>query len=162
MTLSQKIDLRINDILSLVTPMLPEGHFTNVTESSTAYGYSAYITIKRWDAELYCVNVAKIRVSDHEATNPVRQATEIMTDLGDSIDKVMDMIDRALNPRNWEKVQVRTLNGHTLTATFEVDKKPYTTLSEPTFLGEVISKSGRTMHKYSWLQEDVVYVWTRK
>ncbi len=43
-------------------------------------------------------------------------------------------------PERFEQVEIRTLTGDLLTSNFQVGRKPYTTLTEPTFLGEVIGK----------------------
>jgi hypothetical protein len=104
-----------------------------------------------------------VRISDHSATNSVRQATEIMVDLVRfNLDELMTRIDRALNPDNYENAEIRTLTDHVMTSNFQVGKKPYTTLSEPLFLGEIIGKKGNLLHSYSWLKEDVRFEWRKK
>jgi hypothetical protein len=106
--------------------------------------------------------VCKVRISDHYATNSVRQATEIMVDhVRFNIDELMTLVDRAMYPALYEQVQIRTLTGDVQTSKFQVGNKPFTTLSEPTFLGEVIGKKGNLLHSYSWMKEDVRYAWVK-
>jgi hypothetical protein len=163
MTTLQLIEQKIEIALQAINNLLPEGYYTTNTISSTDFGNSGYILVKKIDAIDYVIDICKIRISDHSATNSVRQATEIMIDLlRFNLDELMTKIDRALNPNNYENAEIRTLTDHVLCSNFEVGKKPFTTLSEPTFLGEVLTKKGNIAHKYSWLKEDVRYAWIKK
>jgi hypothetical protein len=163
MTNLEAIKQTVEIALNAINNILPEGYFAEKTYSSTNYGNSGYIFIKKVCPVNYIIDVAKIRISDHSATNAVRQATEIMIDLVRfNINELMTRIDRALNPDNYENVEIRTLTDHVMTSNFQVGKKPYTTLTEPTFLGEVIGKKGNLLHRYSWLKEDVRFEWRKK
>ena len=157
-TIEQKVIIAVNAISGI----LPEGYYTTYTISSTDYGTSGYILVKKICPINYVVDICKVRISDHAATNSVRQATEIMINhLRFNLDELMTRIDRALNPNNYENVEIRTLTNYVMESNFEVGKKPYTTLSEPIFLGEVITKKGNPAHRYSWLKEDVHYEWRK-
>jgi hypothetical protein len=163
MTNLEAIKQTVEIALNAINNILPEGYFAEKTYSSTNYGNSGYIFIKKVCPVNYIIDVAKIRISDHSATNAVRQATEIMVDLVRfNINEFMTRIDRALNPDNYENAEIRTLTDHLMTSNFQIGKKPYTTLSEPTFLGEIIGKKGGLLHKYSWLKEDVRFEWRKK
>jgi len=163
MTNLEAIKQTVEIALNAINNILPEGYFAEKTYSSTNYGNSGYIFIKKVCPVNYIIDVAKIRISDHSATNAVRQATEIMIDLVRfNINEFMTRIDRALNPDNYENAEIRTLTDHVMTSNFQVGKKPYTTLTEPTFLGEVIGKKGNLLHRYSWLKEDVRFEWRKK
>jgi hypothetical protein len=163
MTNLEAIKQTVEIALNAINNILPEGYFAEKTYSSTNYGNSGYIFIKKVCPVNYIIDVAKIRISDHSATNAVRQATEIMIDLVRfNINEFMTRIDRALNPDNYENAEIRTLTDHVMESNFEVGKKPYTTLSEPIFLGEVTTKKGNPAHRYSWLKEDVRFEWRKK
>jgi hypothetical protein len=78
-----------------------------------------------------------------------------------NLDELMTRIDRALNPQSYTQVEVRTLTNHTYTQNFNIGCKPFTTLSEPTYLGQVISQKGNLQDRYTWLKEDVHYEWIK-
>jgi hypothetical protein len=163
MTILESIEQKVAIAVESINAILPEGYFTQTTISSTNFGNSGYIVIKKICPIDYIVQICKVRISDHSATNSFRQSTEIMIDqLRFNLDELMAKIDRALNPDNYENVEIRTLTDHVMTSNFQVGKKPYTTLSEPTFLGEVIGKKGNLLHSYSWLKEDVRFEWRKK
>ena len=163
MTTLQTIENKVEIAIQAINSILPEGYFTSNTISSTNYGNSGYIIVKKVCPINYIVHICKIRISDHDATNSVRQATEIMIDLLKfNINDLITRVERAIYPERFEHVQVRTLTEDVLTSNFQAGKKPFTTLSEPTFLGEVIGSKGYVLHKYSWLKEDVRFEWRRK
>jgi len=163
MTILESIEQKVAIAVESINAILPEGYYTTNTISSTDFGNSGYILIKKICPVNYIVDICKIRISDHSATNSFRQATEIMIDqLRFNLDELMARIDRALNPDNYENAEIRTLTDQVMTSNFQVGKKPYTTLSEPTFLGEIIGKKGGLLHKYSWLKEDVRFEWRKK
>jgi hypothetical protein len=163
MTNLEAIEQKMEIALQAINNILPEGYFVGQALSSTDFGNSGYIFIKKVCPVDYIINICKVRISDHSATNSVRQATEIMVDLVRfNLDELMTRIDRALNPDNYENAEIRTLTDHVMTSNFQVGKKPYTTLTEPTFLGEVIGKKGNLLHRYSWLKEDVRFEWRKK
>lgn len=163
MTTLQAIENKVEIALQAINSILPEGYYTTNTISSTNYGNSGYILVKKVCPINYIVDICKIRISDHDATNSVRQATEIMIDLVRfNINDLIIRVERAMYPERFEYVEIRTLTTDILTSNFQVGKKPYTTLSEPTFLGEVIGKKGNLLHSYTWLKEDVRYEWRRK
>jgi hypothetical protein len=163
MTILESIEQKVAIAVESINAILPEGYFTQTTISSTDFGNSGYIVIKKICPIDYIVQICKVRISDHSATNSFRQSTEIMIDqLRFNLDELMAKIDRALNPDNYENVEIRTLTDHVMTSNFQIGKKPYTTLSEPTFLGEVIGKKGNLLHSYSWLKEDVRFEWRKK
>jgi hypothetical protein len=163
MTTLQLIEQKVEVALQAINNLLPEGYYTTNTISSTDFGNSGYILVKKICPINYIVDICKIRISDHYATNRGRQDTEIMIDLVRfNIDQLIALVDRKINPSNYEQVEIRTLTTDILTSNFQVGNKPYTTLSEPTFLGEVITKKGNVAHKYSWLKEDVTYTWIKK
>ena len=163
MTILESIEQKVSIAVESINAILPEGYFTQTTISSTDFGNSGYIVIKKICPIDYIVQICKVRISDHSATNSFRQSTEIMIDqLRFNLDELMAKIDRALNPDNYENVEIRTLTNHVMTSNFQVGKKPYTTLSMPTFLGEVIGKKGGLLHSYSWLKEDVRFEWRKK
>jgi hypothetical protein len=163
MTILESIEQKVAIAVESINAILPEGYFTQTTISSTDFGNSGYIVIKKICPIDYIVQICKVRISDHSATNSFRQSTEIMIDqLRFNLDELMAKIDRALNPDNYENVEIRTLTNHVMTSNFQVGKKPYTTLSMPTFLGEVIGKKGNLLHSYSWLKEDVRFEWRKK
>jgi hypothetical protein len=163
MTNLEAIEQKMEIALAAINNILPEGYFVGQALSSTDFGNSGYIFIKKVCPVDYIINICKVRISDHSATNSVRQATEIMVDLVRfNLDELMSRIDRALNPDNYENVEIRTLTDYVMTSNFQVGKKPYTTLTETTFLGEVIGKKGNLLHRYSWLKEDVRFEWRKK
>ena len=163
MTILESIEQKVAIAVESINAILPEGYFTQTTISSTDFGNSGYIVIKKICPIDYIVQICKVRISDHSATNTFRQSTEIMIDqLRFNLDELMAKIDRALNPENYENVEIRTLTNHVMTSNFQVGKKPYTKLSMPTFLGEVIGKKGNLLHSYSWLKEDVRFEWRKK
>jgi hypothetical protein len=163
MTTLQLIEQQIELALQAINNYLPEGYYTTNTLSSTDFGNSGYILVKKVCPINYIVDICKIRISDHYATNTGRQATEIMINLMRfNLDELMTLVDRKINPDNYENVEIRTLTDYSMTSNFQVGNKPYTTLSEPTFLGEVIGKKGNILHKYSWLKEEVTYSWIKK
>jgi hypothetical protein len=163
MTILESIEQKVSIAVESINAILPEGYFTQTTISSTDFGNSGYIVIKKICPIDYIVQICKVRISDHSATNSFRQSTEIMIDqLRFNLDELMAKIDRALNPDNYENVEIRTLTDHVMTSNFQIGKKPYTTLSMPTFLGEVIGKKGNLLHSYSWLKEDVRFEWRKK
>ena len=163
MTILESIEQKVAIAVESINAILPEGYFTQTTISSTDFGNSGYIVIKKVCPIDYIVQICKVRISDHSATNRFRQETEIMIDQRMfNLYKLMTRIDRAMNPGNYENVEIRTLTDHVMESNFEIGKKPYTTLSEPTFLGEVITKKGNPAHRYSWLKEEVRYEWRKK
>jgi hypothetical protein len=163
MTILESIEQKVAIAVESINAILPEGYFTQTTISSTDFGNSGYIVIKKVCPIDYIVQICKVRISDHSATNSFRQSTEIMIDqLRFNLDELMTRIDRALNPDNYENAEIRTLTDYLMTSNFQVGKKPYTTLTEPTFLGEVIGKKGNLLHSYSWLKEDVRFEWRKK
>ena len=163
MTNLEAIEQKMEIALAAINNILPEGYHTGIALSDTDFGSSGYIIIKKECPINYLVNICKVRISDHSATNSVRQATEIMVDLVRfNLDELMTRIDRALNPDNYENAEIRTLTDQVMTSNFQVGKKPYTTLTEPTFLGEIVGKKGGLLHKYSWLKEDVRFEWRKK
>jgi len=163
MTTLQLIEQKIEISLQAINNLLPEGYYTTNTISSTDFGNSGYILVKKVDAIDYVVDICKIRISDHYATNRGRQDTEIMIDLVRfNIEQLISLVDRKINPSNYEQVEIRTLTNDILESNFAIGKKPFTTLSEPTFLGEITTKKGNIAHKYSWLKEDVRYSWIKK
>jgi hypothetical protein len=163
MTILESIEQKVAIAVESINAILPEGYFTQTTISSTDFGNSGYIVIKKICPIDYIVQICKVRISDHYATNRFRENTEIMIDqLRFNLDELMTRIDRAMNPDNYENVEIRTLTDYSMESNFEVGKKPYTTLSEPTFLGEVITKKGNPAHRYSWLKEEVRYEWRKK
>jgi hypothetical protein len=163
MTILESIEQKVAIAVESINAILPEGYFTQTTISSTDFGNSGYIVIKKVCPIDYIVQICKVRISDHSATNSFRQSTEIMIDqLRFNLDELMTRIDRALNPDNYENAEIRTLTDHLMTSNFQVGKKPYTTLSEPIFLGEIVGKKGNLLHSYSWLKEDVRFEWRKK
>jgi DNA-directed RNA polymerase beta subunit len=163
MTILESIEQKVAIAVESINAILPEGYFTQTTISSTDFGNSGYIVIKKICPIDYIVQICKVRISDHYATNRFRENTEIMIDqLRFNLDELMTRIDRAMNPDNYENVEIRTLTDYSMESNFEIGKKPYTTLSEPTFLGEVITKKGNPAHRYSWLKEEVRYEWRKK
>jgi hypothetical protein len=163
MTTLQLIEQKVEVALQAINNLLPEGYYTTNTLSSTDFGNSGYILVKKICPINYIVDICKIRISDHYATNRGRQDTEIMIDLVRfNIDQLITLVDRKINPSNYEQVEIRTLTNDILESNFCIGKKPFTTLSEPTFLGEVTTKKGNIAHKYSWLKEDVRYAWIKK
>jgi hypothetical protein len=163
MTNLEAIEQKMEIALAAINNILPEGYHTGIALSDTDFGSSGYIIIKKECPINYLVNICKVRISDHSATNSVRQATEIMVDLVRfNLDELMTRIDRAINPDNYENAEIRTLTDQLMTSNFQVGKKPYTTLTEPTFLGEIVGKKGGLLHKYSWLKEDVRFEWRKK
>ena len=163
MTILESIEQKVAIAVESINAILPEGYFTQTTISSTDFGNSGYIVIKKICPIDYIVQICKVRISDHSATNSFRQATEIMIDqLRFNLDELMAKIDRALNPDNYENAEIRTLTNQVMTSNFQVGKKPYTTLSEPVFLGEIVGKKGNLLHSYSWLKEEVTYAWVKK
>ena len=163
MTTLNLIEQKIEVALQAINTILPEGYYTTNTISSTDFGNSGYILIKKICPVKYIVDICKIRISDHAATNSVRQATEIMIDLVRfNLDALLTRIDRAINPDNYENAEIRTLTNKVMESNFELGKKPFTTLSEPIFLGEVTTKKGNPAHRYPWLKEDVRYEWRKK
>jgi hypothetical protein len=163
MTVLESIEQKVAMAVETINAILPEGYYTTNTISSTDFGNSGYILIKKICPVNYIVDICKIRISDHSATNSFRQATEIMIDqIRFNLDELMTRVERAMFPERFEQVEIRTLTNDILTSNFQVGKKPYTTLSEPTFLGEIVGKKGGLLHKYSWLKEDVRYAWVKK
>ena len=163
MTILESIEQKVEMALQAINSILPEGYYTTNTISSTDFGNSGYILIKKVCPINYVVDICKIRISDHSATNRVRQATEIMIDqLRFNLDELMTRVERAMFPERFEQVEIRTLTGDVLTSNFQVGGKPYTTLTEPTFLGEVIGKKGNLLHSYTWMKEDVRFEWRKK
>jgi len=163
MTVLESIEQKVAMAVETINAILPEGYYTTNTISSTDFGNSGYILIKKVCPINYIVDICKIRISDHSATNTFRQATEIMIDqLRFNLDELMTRVERAMFPERFEQVEIRTLTDHVMTSNFQVGKKPYTTLSEPTFLGELLGKKGNLLHSYSWLKEDVSYAWVKK
>jgi hypothetical protein len=163
MTVLESIEQKVAMAVETINAILPEGYYTTNTISSTDFGNSGYILIKKVCPINYIVDICKIRISDHSATNTFRQATEIMIDqLRFNLDELMTRVERAMFPERFEQVEIRTLTNDILTSNFQLGNKPYTTLSEPTFLGEIVGKKGGLLHKYSWLKEDVTYVWVKK
>jgi hypothetical protein len=163
MTVLESIEQKVAMAVETINAILPEGYYTTNTISSTDFGNSGYILIKKVCPINYIVDICKIRISDHSATNTFRQATEIMIDqLRFNLDELMTRVERAMFPERFEQVEIRTLTDHVMTSNFQVGKKPYTTLSEPTFLGELLGKKGNLLHSYSWLKEDVTYAWVKK
>jgi hypothetical protein len=163
MTILESIEQKVAIAVESINAILPEGYFTQTTISSTDFGNSGYIVIKKVCPIDYIVQICKVRISDHSATNSFRQSTEIMIDqLRFNLDELMTRIDRALNPDNYENAEIRTLTDYLMTSNFQVGKKPYTTLSEPIFLGEIVGKKGNLLHSYSWLKEDVKFEWRKK
>jgi hypothetical protein len=163
MTILESIEQKVQLSVEAINAILPEGYFIQTTISSTDFGNSGYIVIKKICPIDYIVQICKVRISDHSATNAFRQSTEIMIDqLRFNLDELMTRIDRALNPDNYENAEIRTLTDQVMTSNFQVGKKPYTTLTEPTFLGEIIGKKGNLLHSYSWLKEDVRFEWRKK
>ena len=163
MTTLELIEQKMEISLEAINNILPEGYFTGTALSSTDFGNSGYILVKKICHINYIVDICKVRISDHYATNRFRQSTEIMIDLVRfNLDELMSRIDRALNPDNYENAEIRTLTDYVMESNFEIGKKPYTTLSEPIFLGEVITKKGNPAHRYSWLKEEVRYEWRKK
>lgn len=163
MTILESIEQKVQLSVDAINGILPKGYFTKNTICSTDHGNSGYITIMRiCPINLYEM-VCKVRISDHYATNSVRQATEIMVDhVRFNIDELMTLVDRAMYPASYQQVQIRTLTGDVQTSNFQVGNKPFTTLSEPTFLGKVIGKKGNLLHSYSWMKEDVRYQCIKK
>ena len=163
MTVLESIEQKVAMAVETINAILPEGYYTTNTISSTDFGNSGYILIKKICPVNYIVDICKIRISDHSATNSFRQATEIMIDqIRFNLDELMTRVERAMFPERFEQVEIRTLTNDILTSNFQVGKKPYTTLSEPTFLGEIVGKKGNLLHSYSWLKEDVSYAWVKK
>ena len=163
MTTLELIEQKMEIALQAINAILPKGYFVGQALSSTDFGNSGYIIIKKECPVEYLINVCKVRISDHSATNSVRQATEIMIDLVRfNLDDLISRVERAVYPERFEQVQIRTLTGDVLTSNFQVGSKPFTTLTEPTFLGEVIGKKGNLLHSYSWMKEDMRYEWRRK
>ena len=163
MTVLESIEQKVAMAVETINAILPEGYYTTNTISSTDFGNSGYILIKKICPVNYIVDICKIRISDHSATNSFRQATEIMIDqIRFNLDELMTRVERAMFPERFEQVEIRTLTDHVMTSNFQVGKKPYTTLSEPTFLGELLGKKGNLLHSYSWLKEDVTYAWVKK
>ena len=163
MTILESIEQKVAMALQAINSILPEGYYTTNTISSTNFGNSGYIVIKKVCPIDYIVQVCKVRISDHYATNSVREATEIMIDqLHFNLDELMTRVERAMFPERFEQIQIRTLTGDVLKSNFQVGGKPYTTLTEPTFLGEVIGKKGNLLHSYTWMKEDVRFEWRKK
>jgi hypothetical protein len=163
MTVLESIEQKVAMAVETINAILPEGYYTTNTISSTDFGNSGYILIKKICPVNYIVDICKIRISDHSATNSFRQATEIMIDqIRFNLDELMTRVERAMFPERFEQVEIRTLTDHVMTSNFQLGKKPYTTLSEPTFLGELLGKKGNLLHSYSWLKEDVNYAWVKK
>jgi hypothetical protein len=163
MTVLESIEQKVAMAVESINAILPAGYYTTHTISSTDFGNSGYILIKKICPINYIVDICKIRISDHSATNTFRQATEIMIDqLRFNLDELMTRIERAMFPERFEQVEIKTLTDHIMTSNFQVGKKPYTTLLEPTFLGEIVGKKGNLLHSYSWLKEDVSYAWIKK
>lgn len=163
MTILESIEQKVQLSVEAINAILPEGYYTTNTISSTDFGNSGYILIKKICPVNYIVDICKIRISDHYATNRFRETSEIMIDqLRFNLDELIERIDRALNPDNYENTEIRTLTDQVMESNFEVGKKPYTTLSKPIFLGEVITKKGNAAHRYSWLKEEVRYEWRKK
>ena len=163
MTILESIEQKVEMALQAINSILPEGYYTTNTISSTDFGNSGYILIKKVCPINYVVDICKIRISDHSATNRVRQATEIMIDqIRFNLDELMTIVEKAMFPERFEQVEIRTLTGDVLTSNFQVGGKPYTTLTEPTFLGEVIGKKGNLLHSYTWMKEDVRFEWRKK
>ena len=163
MTILESIEQKVAMAVETINAILPEGYYTTNTISSTNFGNSGYIVIKKVCPIDYIVQVCKVRISDHYATNSVREATEIMIDqLHFNLDELMTRVERAMFPERFEQIQIRTLTGDVLKSNFQVGGKPYTTLLEPTFLGEVIGKKGNLLHSYTWMKEDMRYEWRRK
>jgi hypothetical protein len=163
MTVLESIEQKVAMAVETINAILPEGYYTTNTISSTDFGNSGYILIKKVCPINYIVDICKIRISDHYATNTFRQATEIMIDqILFNLDELMTRVERAMFPERFEQIELRTLTDHVMTSNFQVGNKPYTTLSQPTFLGEIVGKKGGLLHKYSWLKEDVTYAWVKK
>ena len=163
MTILESIEQKVAMAVETINAILPEGYYTTNTISSTNFGNSGYIVIKKVCPIDYIVQVCKVRISDHYATNSVREATEIMIDqLHFNLDELMTRVERAMFPERFEQIQIRTLTGDVLKSNFQVGGKPYTTLTEPTFLGEVIGKKGNLLHSYTWMKEDVRFEWRKK
>jgi hypothetical protein len=163
MTVLESIEQKVAMAVETINAILPEGYYTTNTISSTDFGNSGYILIKKVCPINYIVDICKIRISDHSATNTFRQATEIMIDqILFNLDELMTRVERAMFPERFEQIEIRTLTDHVMTSNFQVGNKPYTTLSQPTFLGEIVGKKGNLLHKYSWLKEDVTYAWVKK
>lgn len=163
MTSLESIKQKVAIAVEAINAILPEGYFIENTISSTNFGNSGYIVIKKVCPIDYIVQVCKVRISDHYATNRFREATEIMIDqLRFKLDELMTRVERAMFPERFEQVEIRTLTGDSLTSNFQVGRKPFTTLTEPTFLGEVIGKKGNLLHRYTWMKEDVRFEWRKK
>ena len=163
MTILESIEQKVAMAVETINAILPEGYYTTNTISSTNFGNSGYIVIKKVCPIDYIVQICKVRISDHYATNSVREATEIMIDqLHFNLDELMTRVERAMFPERFEQVEIRTLTGDVLKSNFQVGGKPFTTLTEPTFLGEVIGKKGNLLHSYSWRKEDGRFEWRKK
>ena len=163
MTILENIKIKVDITVKAINCILPEGYFTQTNISSTAYGNSGYILVKKVCPINYIVDICKVRISDHSATNRVRQATEIMVaQFRFKLEDVIERVEREIWPERFEQVQIRTSTGDILTSNFQIGGKPYTTLTEPTFLGEVIGKKGNLLHRYTWMKEDMRYEWRRK
>ena len=163
MTNLELIEQKMQVALQAINIILPEGYFVGQALSSTDFGNSGYLIIKKECPVEYLINVCKVRISDHSATNSVRQATEIMIDLVRfNLDDLIIKVERAMFPERFEQIQIRTSTGDILTSNFQIGGKPYTTLTDPTFLGEVIGKKGNLLHRYTWMKEDMRYEWRRK
>lgn len=163
MTILESIEQKVAIAVEAINAILPEGYFTTNTISSTNFGNSGYIVIKKVCPVDYIVQICKVRISDHYATNSVRESSEIMIDqLRFNLDELMTRVERAMFPERFEQVEIRTLTGDIQTSNFQVGGKPFTTLTEPTFLGEVIGKKGNLLHRYTWMKEDVRFEWRKK
>ena len=105
------LDLRENAAERVKIELAKIGININYTTSNTGYGTSHYFTEYNKNGKLF-----KIRISDHEATNPVRTTNELMikeSDVENDIQKIVKRIELYLRPERFRFVEKKIKEGGT-------------------------------------------------
>lgn len=70
---------------------------SNITSSFTDYGNSTYFYVLNANTN----EQVKVRISDHDATNSVRQANEMMFCISKGIETIFNQIEKVTNPERF-------------------------------------------------------------
>lgn len=112
----------------------------NISVSNTDYGTSCYFNIY---SDLLLAERVKVRISDHDATNPVRMATEIMIGRFTTLEAINELFlpyEQAIFPSRFESVNFSTSFSR------QMEINAISVLDSDQIISSRIAKSGKLHH----------------
>ena len=148
MTCIEKNSAQIANLMQIINLYRQPSWVVTTSQSQNDYGTSGYIYVSCYERE----KTFKFRISDHDATNSVRLATEFMLNVNSNAINVeneylCDRVEQFIYPERFRTVRVKQYTGEVKRMTWPAG---YPVKDNERIVERRIAKSGREVVVVEW------------